>query len=156
MAKAEIAHEIAHEIAINASPTVVYNALTDAKTLAQWWTPNVRGESIIGASMEFRFGEFCQEIKVVELLPDKLVRWKATDTGAPDWTGSEIEFMITSNNTDQVRFQFHHSGFPGDVERLPIYSMTWAIFILSLKDLLEKGTGYPFPNHWMHQSRKQS
>jgi uncharacterized protein YndB with AHSA1/START domain len=156
MTKAGIAHDIAHEIAITASPAVVYNALTDAKKLEQWWTPNVRGESTVGADMEFRFGDFCQGMKVVELLPDKLVRWTATDAGAPDWVGSEIEFMITSNSTDEVRFQFRHSGFPGDVERLPIYSMTCAIFIISLKDFLERGTGYPFPNHWMYQSREQS
>jgi hypothetical protein len=29
--------------------------------------------------------------------------------------------------------------------------MSWAVFLLSLKQLLEEGEGFPFPNKWVHQ-----
>jgi hypothetical protein len=42
--------------------------------------------------------------------------------------------------------QFTHSGWDDNMGMFPHCSMKWAVFMLSLKDLLEKGKGHPFPD----------
>jgi uncharacterized protein YndB with AHSA1/START domain len=70
-------YAIRHEVGIKASPEAVYQALTDAKGLAGWWTSDTRGNgSEVGGTLEFWFGESCHSFVVAELRPDKLVRWK--------------------------------------------------------------------------------
>jgi uncharacterized protein YndB with AHSA1/START domain len=142
--------EIRHEVRIKASPAALYEALTDAKKLGQWWIPDTRGRSEAGKTLEFWFGEHCQEMRVTALEPGRLVRWQATEKGLPDWVGSEIEFAMSPKG-GQTTVQFRHTRWPGDAAELPYCSMSWAVFLLSLKELLEKGKGFPFPNQWIHQ-----
>jgi len=37
-------HKILHEVGIKASPDVIFEALTDTKKLAAWWTSDTRGK----------------------------------------------------------------------------------------------------------------
>jgi hypothetical protein len=53
-------YRILHEVGIKASPEAVYQALTDTKKLAGWWTSDTRGSgSKVGDILEFWFGDFC-------------------------------------------------------------------------------------------------
>jgi uncharacterized protein YndB with AHSA1/START domain len=144
------AQEIRHEVRIKASPVALYEALTDASKLAQWWIPDTRGRSEPGRALEFWFGGHCQEMRVTALRSNQLVRWQATERGLPDWVGSEIEFAISPKD-DRAVVQFRHANWPGNAHGLPYCSMSWAVFLLSLKELLEKGKGFPFPNQWIRQ-----
>jgi uncharacterized protein YndB with AHSA1/START domain len=134
-----------HRVGIQATPAAVYLALTDSKKLSLWWTTDVRGESKIGGNLEFRFGQFCQIIQVTALEASKSVRWLATENGLPDWVGTEIEFTIEVA-TDQTFVFFRQTGWSEDTEMFPHYSMRWAVFLLSLKELLETGKGHPSPH----------
>lgn len=147
-------YTIRHEVGIKASPQAVYQALTDTKKLAGWWTADTRGHgSEVGGVLEFRFGEYCKRFKVIELQSGKLVRWKSTGGENDDeWDGTEISFSL-STDEKQCYVLFSHSGWRSDSGFLPHCSTKWAVFMLSLKDLLEKGMGQPFPNdiqinHW--------
>jgi hypothetical protein len=64
--------EIWHEILFNASASEVYEAATDTKKLAHWWTTDTRGESQIGKKLEFWFGGMCQPMEVTVLKPGDL------------------------------------------------------------------------------------
>jgi uncharacterized protein YndB with AHSA1/START domain len=68
-----MSYEIRHEIGVKASPEKIYDALTNVKKLSQWWTSDTRGESKIGGTLEFWFGDFCQKFKVTELKPGQFV-----------------------------------------------------------------------------------
>ena len=140
-------YDIRHEVGIEASPTAVYQALTDTRKLAGWWTSDTRGNgSEVGGVLEFWFGDFCQKFEVVELQPDKLVRWKADSTGGmEEWTGTEVAFALSAGGK-QCFVHFSHSGWGRDNGFLPHCSTKWAVFMLSLKDLLEKGKGQPAPD----------
>jgi len=83
-----MAYSIRQEVGIKASTKAVFQALTDIKKLAGWWTGDTRGSgSKVGDVLEFRFGDFCQKFEVVELQTDKLVRWKAMKNESLDeWT----------------------------------------------------------------------
>lgn len=140
-------YNIVHEIGIKASPEAVYQALTDTRKLAGWWTSDTRGSgSKVGDVLEFWFGDFCQKFEVVELQPGKLVRWKANrEEGVEEWSGTEVAFTLSADEK-QCYVLFSHSGWRRDVGLLPHCSTKWAVFMLSLKNLLEKGKGQPAPD----------
>ncbi|WP_256753231.1 SRPBCC domain-containing protein [Mesorhizobium sp. Mes31] len=142
--------EIWHEISIKSAPGTIYQALTQADKLAQWWIPDTRGESRPGNILEFRFGDGCQLMRVSALEPDRLVCWQPTKEDDSDWAGTQIQFTVLPVD-GQSTVQFRHSGFRGNADRYPYYSMSWAVFLLSLKQLVEDGEGFPFPNRWIHQ-----
>ncbi len=140
-----IHREIWHEIHINASPREVYHALSDVKNLAHWWTTDTRGKSTVGGKLEFWFyGHFSAEMVVTELKTDKLVRWRVTERGIPDWADTEIEFKIFRVG-DETFLHLRHSKWRADAEMFPECSMHWAIYLLSLKEFVETGRGRPHP-----------
>jgi len=136
--------EIWHEIMIKASPGEVYQALTDVKKLAHWWTTDTRGESKIGKELEFCFDEFCQPMEVTTLKANELVRWHVPKKGLPDWADTEIEFKI-SREDGQTLLQFRHSNWREDTKIFPRCSLDWAIFLQSLRGFVETGRGRPYP-----------
>ncbi len=143
--------EIWHEIMIKASPDEVYQALTDVKKLAHWWTTDTRGESKIGKELEFCFDEFCQPMEVATLKDNELVRWHVPDRGASeyrgmsDWADTEIEFKISREDDGQTLLQFRHSNWRENAKIFPQCSLDWAIFLQSLRRFVETGKGRPYP-----------
>jgi uncharacterized protein YndB with AHSA1/START domain len=140
-------YNIRHEVGIKATPKAIYQALTDTKKLAGWWTGDTRGNgSKVGDKLEFRFGDLCQKFEVVELQSDKLVRWKAIrNESFEEWDGTELAFSLSANEKE-CSVHFSHSGWQKDSGTFPHCSTKWAVFMLSLKDLLEKGKGNPWPS----------
>jgi uncharacterized protein YndB with AHSA1/START domain len=137
--------DIHHEVGIKASVEAVYQALTDTKKLAGWWTSDTRGDGKKrGNVLEFWFGEYCQKFEVVELNPNGLVHWLAKG-GMEEWEDTEIRFTL-STDENQCWVHFVHSGWRSTEGMLPSCSTKWAVFMLSLKDLLEEGRGQPFPD----------
>jgi uncharacterized protein YndB with AHSA1/START domain len=138
--------EIWQEIKIKASPDKVYQALTDVKKLAHWWTTDTRGECAIGKHLEFWFGGRgpSATMEVTALKESELVRWKATERTTPDWVGTELEFKIFGEDGRSV-VHLRHSKWREDAKMFPECSLVWAIYLLSLKEFVETGKGHPYP-----------
>ncbi len=140
-----VTREIWHEILINASPDELYQAVTDVRKLAHWWTTGARGESAIGERLEFWFSGFRAAVMdVTALRPGELVQWRVIAGGAGDWIGTEVEFKIFRNH-GKTFLHFRHSKWQEDAKEFPHCSMGWAIFLLSLKEFVETGKGRPHP-----------
>lgn len=138
--------DINHQVGIKADSEAIYQALTDTKQLAQWWTRDTRGSGTnAGDILEFWFGDFCQKFEVKSLEPGKSVVWKGTREGVEEWSPTEVRFTLKPDE-DQTWVNFKHSGWTDDSEFLAHCSTKWAVFMLSLKDLLETGKGRPAPN----------
>jgi uncharacterized protein YndB with AHSA1/START domain len=140
-------YNIQHEVGIKASPEAVYEALTDTRRLAEWWTSDTRGDgSEVGGILEFWFGDSCHAFEVVELQAGKFVRWKSgKEDAAREWADTEVAFSLSADE-EQCYVHFSHSGWRREDGVFPHTSTKWAVFLLSLKDLLEKGKGQPAPN----------
>ena len=137
--------EIWHEMIIKASPSELYQALTDVKKLAHWWTIETLGESAVGKKLEFLFyGKFLKEMVVTTLKVDELVRWRATERSDPDWVNTEIEWKIFRED-DKTFLHLRHSKWREDAKMFPQTSMHWVLFLLSLKEFVETGKGRPHP-----------
>ena len=137
--------EIWHELFFNVSLHELYEAITDPKKLAQWWTTDVRGTSVPGKYLEFGFGGFSQEMLVSDLESGKLVRWTATEKGLSDWAGTRLEFKVFRRN-DLTYLHLRHSNWKEEAKMYAQCNTDWAFYLLSLREYVETGKGRPFPN----------
>lgn len=138
--------EIWHEIRINASPSDVYEAVTEVNKLAHWWTTDTRGQSDVGKRLEFWFSRSRASaiMEVTALQPYELVQWRVIDGSAAEWIGTELEFKIFPDQGRTV-LHFRHSNWDPEAKMFPECSLTWALFLVSLKEFVETGKGRPYP-----------
>jgi uncharacterized protein YndB with AHSA1/START domain len=149
-AKRNTSGEIRHDVPLSVPAGEIYSALTNVESISKWWIPDTRGKSEVGRTLEFWFSDkSCQKMTVTSLFANEYVRWDAVGEDGDDWAGTFVEFKILHANS-RVLLRFRHAGWLKEVERFPYYSFSWAVFLVSLKDLLEKGSGYPFPNAWVN------
>jgi uncharacterized protein YndB with AHSA1/START domain len=136
--------DILHKIGIKSSSLDdVYKALTTIEGLSGWWTSDTRGENKLGGIIQFRFGNGGFDMKVLELQPAKQVQWQVVD-GPEEWLGTKISFDLKQND-DWTIILFKHKGWKEPVEFMHHCSTKWAVFLLSLKSMLEVGKGVPWP-----------
>ena len=140
--------DILHRVGIKSAPDAVYRALTTRDGLAAWWTDRTEGDGPVGGLFQFRFvdgdrdiGGF--DIKVLELQPDRQVLWQVV--GGPDeWIGTRISWDIRQEGEYAI-VMFRHQDWREPVEFMHHCSTKWAIFLMSLKALVETGKGQPNP-----------
>jgi uncharacterized protein YndB with AHSA1/START domain len=141
--------DILHRVGIKSSPDEVYQALATREGLAAWWTSSTEGESKVGGALGFRFrdpkgadiGGF--DMKVLELDPARRVLWQVV-RGPEEWVGTRISFELKRDG-DYTVVLFKHLGWRVPVEFMHHCSTKWAIFLMSLKSLVETGKGAPSP-----------
>ncbi|MEH6579289.1 MAG: SRPBCC domain-containing protein [Amphritea sp.] len=137
--------EINHRVGIAGTPDEIYSALTTNEELAKWWTWDVSGAGDVGAVISFRFHGNGPDFKVTELQPGKLVRWQHTGEMPDAWKGTEISFLLESGDK-QTFVRFCHSNWKDASDFMAHCSTKWAVFLLSLKSVIETGKGHPFPD----------
>lgn len=91
----------------------------------------------------FRFVPSGFDMKVVELMPGKRVLWEVVD-GPAEWIGAHVSFDLRQEG-DFTIVLFAHRGWAEPVEFMSHCSTKWAVYLLSLKQLLETGQGTPTP-----------
>ena len=137
---ADILHRVGVE---HSSPQRVYDALSTLDGLSGWWAEKTTGDTEPGGVIEFRFGPGGIDMEVVELDPGRLVRWEVVG-GPEEWIGTEVRFDIRQDG-DWTIVLFRHEGWREPVEFMSHCSTKWATYLVSLKQLLETGTGAPDP-----------
>lgn len=142
--------DIAHRIGIKAPLSQVYEALATVKGIAGWWTCDTRGESMVGGTIQVRFHALdgvqlgSMDFHVVALESHHRVVWRF-DSGPAEWIGTEVAFALKQEGEYTIVL-FSHSHWREPVEFTAHCSMKWACFLLSLKRLVEEGSGMPSPN----------
>ena len=132
--------DILHRVGIVAPAEAVYKALTTVEGLAGWWTEDVSGDG----ALHFQFGERgFFDMKVRDLAPGRRVTWDVLD-GPPEWIGTTIDWRLVQEDAYCI-ILFTHAGWREPVEFMHHCSTKWAVFLLSLKQLIETGTGAPSP-----------
>ncbi|MDQ8731125.1 SRPBCC domain-containing protein [Bradyrhizobium sp. LHD-71] len=138
--------DILHRTGIKSpSPNEAYKALATIEGLSGWWTDDTQGDSKVGGVITFRFGSQSSfDMKVLELEPGKRVLWQVLD-GPAEWIGTKVGFDLEQDG-DWTIVLFKHQGWKAPTESMHHCSTKWAVFMLSLKALVETGTGRPYPN----------
>ncbi len=137
--------DILHRVGITAPKDAVFRALTTPEGLAAWWTEDTTGDGTPAGVLAFRFGPAGGfDMKVLEAAPAERVLWEVID-GPEEWIGTQIRWDLRTAG-DFTIVLFAHEGWREPVEFMHHCSTKWATFLLSLKQLLETGTGAPAPH----------
>ena len=83
------------------------------------------------------------DMKVLELKPERRVLWQVVE-GPAEWIGTKIGFDVRQEG-DYSIVLFRHQGWKEAAEFMHHCSTKWAIFLMSLKSLVETGKGQPSP-----------
>jgi uncharacterized protein YndB with AHSA1/START domain len=142
--------DIIHRIGIRSSAAQVYEALSTINGLSCWWTNEAEGDEAKGGKITFTFrsetgdvkGQMTMEVK--EIHSQKKICWLCS-SGPDEWINTEITFDL-SEQDDQTIIIFGHRKWREAVEFTAHCSMKWAVFLLSLRDYVEKGKGRPSPH----------
>jgi len=136
--------DILHRVGVkDSSPEEVYEALTTIDGLAGWWTGDTNGTTETGGVIEFRFPPGGFDMEVVEQQPAKHVSWKVVD-GPEEWVGTTVDWELRQDG-DYTIVLFKHEGWREPVEFMHHCSTKWATYLMSLKQLVETGSGAPSP-----------
>lgn len=136
--------DILHRVGIKSSPNDVYQALVTREGLSGWWTTDTQGENKVGGMLQFRFEAGGFDMEVLELDPGKRVLWQVAD-GPAEWIGTHVSWELNQEG-DYTIVLFKHQGWREPVEFMHHCSTKWAVFLMSLKSLLEAGQGNPAPH----------
>jgi hypothetical protein len=137
--------DIVHRIGIkNSTADKVYKTLTTCEGLSGWWTNNTKGEpNKVGGVVQFRFGAGGFDMKVIKLEPATYVLWEVID-GPDEWIGTRISWELRQEDIYTIVLM-KHLDWKETVEFMHHCSTKWAIFLMSMKSLLETGKGAPDP-----------
>lgn len=141
--------DIVHRVGIRSTPEAVYTALATPEGVAGWWTESTTGDGRAGGTLRVRFLSGGVEIgdmtmRLAELRAPERVVWEV-ESGPAEWLGTTIRFELKQENGVCIVL-FSHQGWREQVEFMHHCSTKWAIFLMSLKSLVETGTGRPSPH----------
>jgi uncharacterized protein YndB with AHSA1/START domain len=131
--------DILHRVGIAAEPMRVFEALTPVEGICGWWSSETHGEASEGGAFQFRSNRF----EVTHADPS-LVTWRYSGP-AKEWESTEISFRLEWRD-GQTIVLFKQAGWLEPVEFMHHCSTKWAVFLLSLKDYVERGEGRPEPH----------
>jgi len=141
--------DIIHRIGIQAPLAKVQAALSTVTGVAGWWTRETTAESATGRSMRVVFrskagDEIGKMTFELEKSSETQVVWLFT-SGPNEWLGTRVTFDL-SRQGDTTLLMFGHRNWREAVEFTAHCSMKWAVFLLSMRQLLETGSGQPAPD----------
>ncbi len=135
---------IIHVVHIHASPSQVYDALTTAEGISQWWTTRVAVDAGTGGIIRFTFhDDFHPQMQQTAIEPNRRVQWTCI-AGYPPWQDSTVSFTLEDRQGETLlRFVQEYAQELSD-EIYGTYNFTWGYDLYSLQLLCETRTGTPF------------
>lgn len=137
-------YNIYHDVIIQAPAKQIFDAVSTAEGLANWWTLKSDGQAQIGAAYQFYFApEYDWRAKVTALISPRFIEYTLVHADA-DWTGTVLGFMINSEE-DSCTLSFSHEGWATNNAHFRRTSYCWAQYLRCLKDFIEQGEVLPYP-----------
>jgi uncharacterized protein YndB with AHSA1/START domain len=134
---------IYHQVGIKAPLSDVYRAIATTEGVTGWWT-QTNGIPETSGKLEFSFDGHIVSACVTANTPEKYIEW-TVGGDAGEWLDTRICFDLEEKPV-QVMVNFQHTDWKQATPFLAHCSTKWGVFMLSLKDYLETGTGKPFPH----------
>lgn len=133
--------DIRHNVVIKTAPPVVYQAITTQEGLSNWWAKQTTAKPEVGFLNTFTFGEFKNEMKVTDLVPQKRVAWQCIRS-IDEWMNTTISFDLEERD-GRTLVRFVHGDWEVVTDTYAACNYDWALFMKSLKSFCETGSGTP-------------
>jgi uncharacterized protein YndB with AHSA1/START domain len=142
--------EIKKSIIINASPEVVFRALTDPKELTNWFPDSAVFNGRIGGQVRFSFykerskdldRDYSPEGIVKEFIPNKKVSYSWQLKDMPEFPETVVTWELEEIDHHKTKIELVHSGFTGkEGGKLSSkeHDQGWTYFLGRLKEYGEK------------------
>lgn len=140
--------EIRKIIEIDAAPEVVFEALTNPKSLIQWFPDQAILESKVGGKMKFTFfprgtkpldRDFFPEGEIVEFVPNKRLAYTWIPSDIQDFPRTVVTWNLEKIGKNKTRITLVHSGFTGNPHELfKEHSYGWDYFANRLVEYCKK------------------
>ena len=137
--------KVKHKVGIIGPIDAIFQSLVTNDGLSGWWASSATGKTGIGRRIDLAFSELAVlSFEYDELQSNKIVRLKCVSGPGP-WQGSELLFELEQSD-EQVFLTLTHQNSNSSEEEFLYFSTKWPIYLLSLKDLIEAGSGRPYPH----------
>lgn len=137
--------KVKHKVGIRGSIDAVFQSLVTNDGLSGWWASSASGKAEVGSQIDLAFSELAVlSFKYDELQSNKIVRLKCVSGPGP-WQDSELLFELEQSD-EQVFLTLTHLNNNSSEDEFLYFSTKWPIYLLSLKDLIETGSGRPYPH----------
>jgi uncharacterized protein YndB with AHSA1/START domain len=139
--------EIMHLLKIRAAQDTIYQAVSTADGIRNWWTRDVALDPRLGGTGEFGFYDHRMfiKVKVAELRPPERVVWDVAASTGGVFDGTRISFDLTAEN-GVTSLLFAHRGLASGASNIASATTRWGFYLLSLKRYLDGGKGAPNPD----------
>jgi len=134
---------IYHDVFIQSNPSKVFDAISEAEHLVNWWPLKCSGNCGIGETYNFFFTkEYDWLAKIKDLKLNEYIEFEMTRSDS-DWAATYFRFdlKIEGNGT---MLEFSHCNWPENNHHYRRSSYCWAILLKGLKDYVEQGKIVPF------------
>ena len=134
-----------HFIGAKATRQAMFHAISTPEGLEKWWATSAKGNPEVEETVELYFaGLTSLKFKYEEMIPHEKLVLTCVE-GFKGWQDTVLTHKIEEKDGQVFLTHIHSNIDPDDVEALTYFNTKWTIYLLSLKSLLEEGTGTPFP-----------
>ena len=138
---------IEKNVVIDASPEVVFKAITDPKELTNWFPDHAVLEPKLGGKVKFSFykdkelkdGELecIPEGTIIEFIPNKKVSYTWHQPTIPDFPETVVTWELEGIADNKTRVKLLHTGFePGKLFKQ--HDEGWSYFLNRLQSYCKK------------------
>jgi uncharacterized protein YndB with AHSA1/START domain len=138
--------EIRKSIVIDATPEVVFKAITDPNELIHWFPDQAILEAKAGGKMKFSFFKTDSEYRqmdyfpegiITEFIPNKKISYTWQEPNISNFPKTVVTWELEQIDDNKTRLNLLHSGFRPD-ETAKKHDQGWSHFLNELKKYLAK------------------
>lgn len=135
-------HSIDHEVAVNAPPSSVRDAIATRDGLQGWNAGQVAGDGRVGAEWTLSYDKGTTFRWRVDRDDASGILWTCT-MGPGDSVGTTVEYAIAPMPDGRTRVSLRHGGWPHREGNFNKCNTLWGAMLFRLKGLVESGNSAP-------------
>jgi hypothetical protein len=131
-------YQIAHDVKIHCFKEDLYELVSTAAGLQQWWT--FQSEGVLGINNEYRlfFSEKHDwKAKIMEFSENESISFLMTQS-PEDWRQTIVSFELMDLQNHEILLRFEHRNWREINDYFRESSFYWAMYLNDLKKLAEK------------------
>jgi uncharacterized protein YndB with AHSA1/START domain len=138
--------EIRKSMIIDASPEVVFQAITDPNELTRWFPDQAIFEPKVGGKIKFSFFKTDSEYRqmdyfpegtITEFIPNKRLSYSWHEPNYPGFPNTVVTWELEKIENNRTRLNLLHTGFKAG-ETAQKHNEGWSHFLTELKKHCEK------------------